>query len=118
MRVEEKMEKQPEFKGGINELSKFIKNNTIYPKQALADNISGLVVVKFVVRKDGNLSNIEVAKSLRPDLDQEAIRIVTLSNNLWSPATKNGNKVSANYYLPITFFTSKAAEKKYYKAKQ
>lgn len=62
----------------------------------------GTVYLKFIVEKDGTLTNIEIGRGVSQLLDAEAIRVVSLMPN-WTPATQNGEPVSVHYTLPINF---------------
>lgn len=91
-----------QFPGGLKALAKYLKENLEYPQKAIKDNISGQVVVQFVVRKDGRISDVEIYKSVDPLLDKEAVRVVK-AMPLWEPAYFGGEL--ADYYArqPITF---------------
>ncbi|WP_183574689.1 energy transducer TonB [Mucilaginibacter sp. X5P1] len=65
-----------------------------------AHKTSGLIVLKFVVEKDGSLSNIRVIKNLSPYWDNEAIRILKNSPK-WFPGSQNGKIVRCLYNFPI-----------------
>jgi protein TonB len=93
---------KPIFPGGIDALNWTIKQNIRYPKELADKNISGLVMVKFTIDSLGRVKNPTIIKSLHPDLDQEAIRVVS---NLpkWVPATKDGNLISSEMVIPISF---------------
>lgn len=81
---------------------KFIKQNQRYPKKAKAGNIQGRMLLTFDIEKNGKLSNIEVADSVHPMLDKEAVRIIE-SMPKWIPATRDGKRVRAKYVIPIYF---------------
>lgn len=95
-------EVMPQFPGGTNELMKYLSNNLRYPTVAIENNIQGRVIVKFIVAKDGSISNIEVIKGIDPSCDREAIRVVKSMPN-WIPGMQNGNKVAVYFNLPILF---------------
>jgi len=96
------VEEQPQFPGGIEELYKFISRNLHYPEMAAQNNIQGRVFVKFVVEKDGSVSQVSVARGKDPDLDREAVRVVkTLPKFI--PGKMNGQNVRVWYTLPINF---------------
>lgn len=69
------VDQQPSFPGGTNALNTFIVSNLKYPVFAQEKGIQGRVVVKFIVEKDGSISNVEVDRSV-PGLDNEAMRVV------------------------------------------
>ena len=93
----------PVFTGGDKEILNYIVNNTKYPEEAKKNNITGKVIVKFVVEKDGSVSGAEVLKSVDPLLDAEAVRVVGTLPKFERPAKKDGKIVRVNYMLPITF---------------
>lgn len=70
------VDQQPSFPGGTNALNTFILSNLKYPVVAQEKGIQGRVVVKFIVEKDGSISNVEVDRSVDPGLDNEAMRVV------------------------------------------
>lgn len=56
----------PEFPGGQNTLMKFLRENIKYPKVVQENGIQGWVYMSFVVRNDGAILNIEIARGRRP----------------------------------------------------
>lgn len=96
------VEQMPQFPGGDSELMKFIGNNLKYPPIAAENGIEGRVVIRFVVGKDGKVSDAQVLRSLDPSCDKEAIRVVK-SMPTWVPGMQNGRKVPVYYTLPVLF---------------
>jgi TonB family protein len=92
----------PMFPGGEELLIKYIAMNTIYPDIAKTKGIQGKVVVKFRITSRGNVNGYEIVKSVSPELDAEALRVVKTIKR-FEPAIVDGKPVSAWYYLPITF---------------
>lgn len=92
----------PEFPGGNKGLYMFIKRNLKYPKLPPKKKTQGKVLVGFVVNKEGKVEKVKVLKSAGLELDEEALRVVTLLPD-WAPGTYNGKKVSVPYSLPINF---------------
>lgn len=97
------VENMPRFDGGESEMLKFLGQNTRYPEQAKIQGIEGLVVVSFVVRKNGSLDEISIVKPLEESLDAEALRVVTLMEGKWQPGSQDGRNVPVRYTLPIRF---------------
>src|SRR5574344_1169560 len=95
-------EKLPDFKGGKIEMFKFIANHIRYPKNAQKKGIQGRVIVTFVVTKTGKITNANIAHSVDPELDAEALRVVNSMPD-WTPAYQNNEAVNAKYTVPITF---------------
>lgn len=97
------VEIMPEFPGGTDALNKFLKNNTRYPTMASEAGISGIVFVKFVVSRDGEIGNIVVEGARKGGgLEEEAMRVVKRMPK-WKPGQQNGEKVAVYFNLPIRF---------------
>ena len=101
--VIDKPEHNPHFQGGDAGLMKFLCDNMKYPKEASEKNKQGRVVVQMVVEKDGSLSDIKVVKNSDPLLDEEALRVVRLTDKKWTPAQHKGKTVRSHFSLPVTF---------------
>lgn len=96
------VEEMPQFPGGDQALLKAIADNTRYPAEAIANNIQGKVVLKFVVNSDGSVSRVEVLRGVDPLLDKEAMRVVgTLSG--FKPGRQNGVAVPVWFSIPVYF---------------
>lgn len=91
---------QPDYPGGINEARKFVGQNFNYPASAIRSGVNGTVIVKFVVEKDGSLSDFGISRSMTEDIDREAIRVVKRLRN-WTPGAIDGKPVRVQYNLPI-----------------
>ena len=96
------VEQMPSFPGGTQKLKEFIDENLRYPKELEETCVQGRVIVRFVVERNGKLSNVKVVKSVHPALDKEAIRIVKLMPR-WIPGRQNGITVRVKCYIPIIF---------------
>ena len=96
-------EEMPTFQGG--DLSKFrnwVQSNVKYPQIALENGIQGNVVIKFVVEKDGKLSNIQVLQSPDKTLSEAAIAVLQKSPK-WKPGKQRNKPVRVTYTLPVSF---------------
>ena len=96
------VESQPEYPGGMGELMKFLSRNIKYPAAAQQARVQGKVIVEFLVGKDGSISDIKVKRSVNPELDAEAVRVIGLMPK-WRPGEQRGKAVDVRYELPITF---------------
>lgn len=97
------VEIMPEFPGGENALNKFLKNNTHYPTMAAEAGISGIVFVKFIVDKNGEIGSVVVEGAKKGGgLEEEAMRVVKRMPK-WKPGRQNGENVSVYFNLPIRF---------------
>lgn len=91
-----------EFKGGEAAFRGFVADKFIYPKRCYENGISGSVLIRFVVEKDGKLSNLTVIEQSAkcPEFAAEALRVVR-SSPRWIPGKHNGNYVRSYRELPI-----------------
>jgi TonB family protein len=95
-------DEMPVFPGGILALQKYIAEHVKYPKLAQNKQIEGRVFVSFVVNKEGKVINSSLVKKVHPQLDSEALRVVS-SLPKWIPGKKDGKFVNIAYTVPINF---------------
>jgi periplasmic protein TonB len=97
------VDQEAEFPGGQEQLVSYIQSNLHYTAEAKANNIQGVVVLEFIVNKDGSLSDFKVLKSLGHGLDEEAMRIVK-SMPKWKPGSLNGEpkKIKKKMKFPFS----------------
>ncbi len=96
------VEEMPMFPGGDAALLEYIRNNTIYPEEAVEIGIEGRVVLKFVVTSSGSVGKIEILKGVDPMLDKEAVRVVgTLPKFI--PGKQAGKPVNVWFSVPVLF---------------
>lgn len=70
------VEEPAQYPGGAKAMLDFIGEHLEYPQQALQDKIFGKVVLRFIIKEDGGVGDVEILKSLSPECDQAAIRAV------------------------------------------
>ena len=99
------VEQMPVFPGGDEAMRNFIMNNIFYPEFERENCVQGLVVVSFIVEKDGSLSNFSLLKKVSPGIDSEAVRMLRLMPK-WIPGTQSGKPVRVSINLPIRFTLS------------
>lgn len=105
------VDQQPSFPGGTNAFNTFIVSNLKYPVVAQENGIQGRVVVKFIVEKDGSISNVEVDRSVYPSLDNEAMRVIK-NMPKWIPGQINGKAVKVECSYPFVFRLQQGTKKK------
>lgn len=98
------VEQMPAYSGGAEAKSKFIKENI---RNMSKNKPKGRVTsyVKFVVEKDGTLSDIKIIKGAMncPACDEEAIRLISIMPK-WNPGKQNGHLVRVDSIEPIYFY--------------
>jgi protein TonB len=96
------VEIMPEFPGGAGAYYKFLQEHIVYPPKALSMGIQGRVYLKFVVEKDGSVTDIRIAKGIGFGLNEEALRVVNKMPN-WTPGVQNGRNVRVTMHANILF---------------
>jgi TonB family protein len=85
------------FLGGDMIWKNYLRKNLRQP------NTAGIVTVAFTVDVQGNCSDVEIIKSVNPDLDQEALRFIKKSSGYWVPAVQHGQHVRYRNRIDIEF---------------
>jgi TonB family protein len=93
---------EPSYKGGLKSFYSYLGHNIHYPDYEKAHNITGKVLITFLVEKDGSLSKVKILKHVSENIDAEALRVVKESPD-WIPGTEYGRKVRVQYTVPISF---------------
>lgn len=96
------LEEKPEFPGGLSAMNEWIVNNTKYPEIPKENGVSGKVFVKFVIDKDGNITEVELLNNVDTYLDKEALRVVSEMPK-WTPGKQRGKTVKVSFQIPIKF---------------
>ena len=98
-----KVEQMPSFMGGdLMTVRNWVQSKVRYPQIAQENNISGRVLLMFVIERDGTLTNIQVLQTPDSSLSDEAIRILKTSPK-WTPGKQRNQSVRVKYTLPIDF---------------
>lgn len=96
------VEQMPQFPGGDEELLKFIRDNLHYPAVAAEVGIEGRVTIRFVVNRNGDVTDVTIIRGLDPSCDKEAVRVVKMMPR-WIPGRQNGRNVPVYYTLPVVY---------------
>ena len=96
------VEDLPQFPGGAVAFMKWLTRNLHYPHNARHRKIQGKVVAVFYVEKDGKVTGINIEKSLYPELDREALRVLRMMPD-WQPGIQNDKPCRTKVCIPIVF---------------
>lgn len=96
------VENMPAFPGGQSALLAYISKNIDYPDKLQEKGVQGRVIVEFVVGKDGSISEAKIVRSVDPDLDKEALRVINKMPK-WEPGTNKGEPVDVKFAVPVIF---------------
>lgn len=83
-------------------MEKWVYQYLKYPQEAVRDGVQGRVMVEFVIGIDGKVTDVKVVKGVSPELDAEAVKVVSASPK-WRPARLKGEKVRCSMTVPIEF---------------
>ena len=100
--VFEVVEEMPEFPGGMQAMMEYLAKNIRYPAKAHEANVQGRVITQFTVGKDGAIRDAKVVRSVSPELDAEALRVISAMPN-WKPGKQGGKAVATRYTVPVVF---------------
>jgi protein TonB len=94
--------RESEYPGGAAQWLRFLNKTLKYPDNAVKKKIEGTVLVQFIVDEEGNPTDVKVIKPVNPDLDAEAVRVISASKD-WEPAIYGGRFVKSYKKQPIVF---------------
>ncbi len=96
------LEVQPKFPGGTQSFMQYLAANIRYPAADRENNVTGRVVLQFVVEKDGSLTDIKAVRGPSQAMMNEAIRVLS-SSPKWEPGIRNGQPVRSQFTVPVNF---------------
>jgi protein TonB len=103
MEVFVRVEDMPTFQGkGLNAFRNYIQRHVEYPIIAQDNGIQGTVYIKFIVDKDGSISNVTLLRGVDPSLNKEAIEAIKNAPK-WEPGKQRGKPVRVSCTVPIAF---------------
>jgi hypothetical protein len=89
------------FPGGPAAWSKFIMGKIQANIDSLSDKDYGTCVLKFLVKKDGKISDVKATTMQGTRLAEVAVNAVKNGPD-WNPAEQNGHKVNSFRLQPVT----------------
>lgn len=100
--VHQEVSEMPVPPGGMVGWINYFKNNLKYPETAKKNGVEGMVMLSFIVKKDGSVSNVQVLRGIGSGCDEEAVRLLTNSEK-WTPGKKENKPVDVEMKLPVQF---------------
>ncbi|QII70504.1 energy transducer TonB [Apibacter sp. B3706] len=92
-----------EYEGGRKQLLKILSSNLEYPVKAINNHVQGKVIVKFVIEKNGTITNFEILKDIGYGCADEIIRVLKKTQARWNSAILNKKHVRSYYTLRVNF---------------
>jgi TonB family C-terminal domain len=97
------VEEKPTFQGKeANAFTAWVSSRIVYPEIATENGVQGKVFLSFIIDVDGSLKDIKVQRSVDPELDAEAVRVVA-SSPKWKPGRQQDRAVKVRYTFPVNF---------------
>lgn len=84
------------------QLLEFIYSNIRYPEMARSNGFVGTVYVRFIVEKDGSITNATLLRDIGGGCGEESLRVVNKMPN-WLPGKQRGRAVRVQFSLPVKF---------------
>ena len=87
-------------------MADFIAANLQIPPDAKAQGAGGVVMMEFVIEKNGNIGEVKPLHDPGLGLGTEATRVINLMKTKkikWTPAENEGKKVPFRYTVPVSF---------------
>ncbi|HWB92936.1 MAG TPA: TonB family protein [Puia sp.] len=98
-----KVEIESKYPGGPAAWLRFLNKNLNFPEEAIEQGLNGTVVVRFIVDKDGTVSDVEAISGPETGgIREEVVRVIKKSGK-WTPAVQNGRYVKSYKQQPVTF---------------
>lgn len=83
----------------------YVNSRALYPAEAREQGISGMVVISFIVEKNGLINRPRIVRDPGGNLGLAALRsVVGMAREVrWRPAFKDGKPVRFQFNLPVRF---------------
>lgn len=101
-KIEDFVEVQATFNGGMDAWYAYLNKNLEYPSQAKRMGIEGMVIVRFVVNTDGSIQDLELVRTIGGGCDEVAREVIENSPK-WTPGKIRGQVVRSRMTMPIRF---------------
>lgn len=100
-KTEKNFLKLPAFPGGKKAFNDFVKENMVYPEEALANSIEGDVQITYEVTDNGEVLNPKIKHGIGYGCDEEALRLVSILK--FGKTHNRGVRVRSRFTTRIPF---------------
>ena len=91
-----------QFPGGDEALAKYFEEHLDYTDESRSNALEGVVIVEFLVKKNGRLSNFKIIETPHENLSASALAALE-GMSKWVPAKYQNVDVASRVLLPIHF---------------
>ncbi|MEC5165727.1 antitoxin component YwqK of YwqJK toxin-antitoxin module [Flavobacterium sp. PL11] len=92
---------KPKPDKGLNHFYSFVSKNFTVPREFQINRISEKIIVKFIIERDGTITDSKIIRGINDELDKEAIRVITDYEG-WTVGKMRGLPLRVSYTIPIT----------------
>lgn len=96
------LEGEEREKCGNTKYLQYVYGNIRYPEIARVNDVQGKALIRFLITKEGKITEIEALRGVCKEIEEECIRIIEKSPE-WSPGLKDGKQVNVYFNLPVNF---------------
>lgn len=92
------------------QLMEYVYGNLKYPKVARDNNITGRVILQFVIETNGDITDVKIVRDIGGGCGAAASKVIESmveEKGFWTPGKQHHRKVKVRYTLPITFELNK-----------
>lgn len=99
---EDVADKDARKKCADEKMLQYVYKNIKYPPIARENGVEGMVVIQFVVEKDGKITGAKIVRDIGAQCGGEALRVVNKMPQ-WNPGKQRGRAVRVQFNLPVRF---------------
>lgn len=97
-------ETMPEYAEGMSAFNKHIESSLLVLDSNASDEFKkGQVMVSFIVKEDGSLSEVKVVRGINQWQDAAALEAIKTAPKPWNPGINQGKPVSVKLTYPVKF---------------
>ena len=95
-----KPEAMPDVMPYFDNMAAFLQRNLRYPAMAIDANVSGKVIVNFIIDEEGKIEKTTILRGVGYGCDEEALRVIKLMLK-WHPGIKLVNLLRQHLIRPL-----------------
>jgi len=84
-------------------LKDYLLENIQYPEESKKWGKEGTEVVQFIVTPEGKVTDFNIINSVSSEIDEEVIRVLKTTNQMWKPGMNNETPVAMEKEVSVVF---------------
>ncbi len=94
-----KVDRAPIYLGYEDEFEDIITHNTRITKDIFENNRSGILLVSFIIDKDGKMSDMNIENSFNKEFEKQTLDLLNRIHGNWIPAIQNTKPIASKMYI-------------------